>query len=449
MQNIKFLSFIGIDKPVFYFLLSKGFNFVAAPVTIYFVTTFLNPVEQGYYYTFYSLLGISIFFELGLGTVITQFASHEYSNLSWLNEKELSGENYSLSRVISLTKKSMKWYSIISGLLVIFLSYSGYVFFRTKQESYNISFIIPWIILVFFFGLNTSFIPLLSVLEGCGKIAEVQQLRAFQSVVGVIAAWICFVSGGKLLVVPVEFISYFSILCLWLFLRYKSFLKQVLMHNSDKGVHISWFREIFPMQWKIAVSWISNYFTSYLFVPLLFAYQGPIEAGRMGVSTKVSGIIYTLSMAWISTKVPYYGALVSKKEHNKLKSLAIKGTTQAVFMGIIFSLMALLLLSVIENFVPRYRGRILPLCFVGILCGASILNVITSSIACYLRAHKEEPLMIVSIIVAICSALVSFYTSIYHNANIMSLGYLLVIMFISVPLHYYVFVKKQREWYDK
>ena len=42
-------------------------------------------------------------------------------------------------------------------------------------------------------------------------------------------------------------------------------------------------------QWRIAVSWLCSYFTVQVFIPILFALRGPIEAGQMGMSLSIAG----------------------------------------------------------------------------------------------------------------------------------------------------------------
>jgi len=54
---------------------------LAGPVGLYLIATFLTKSEQGYYYTFGSVLGLTVFFELGLSYVIIQFTSHEMAGL--------------------------------------------------------------------------------------------------------------------------------------------------------------------------------------------------------------------------------------------------------------------------------------------------------------------------------------------------------------------------------
>ena len=66
---------IGMDKSIAY---SSGANILRAftgLASIYFISMCLTGEEQGYYYTFGSILAIQVFFELGFTGIITQFAS--------------------------------------------------------------------------------------------------------------------------------------------------------------------------------------------------------------------------------------------------------------------------------------------------------------------------------------------------------------------------------------
>ena len=71
------LKKLGIDKAIAY---SSGARVVQAFTgvgSIFFISTFLSGVEQGFYYTFGSIVAIQVFFELGLTGIITQFVAHE------------------------------------------------------------------------------------------------------------------------------------------------------------------------------------------------------------------------------------------------------------------------------------------------------------------------------------------------------------------------------------
>ena len=94
--------------------------------------------------------------------------------------------------------------------------------------------------------------------------------------------------------------------------------------------------EVFgQFQWRIAVSWICDYFIFQLFTPVLFAFRGPVEAGQMGLSmsavTQLGGIV----LAWMSTKAAPFGSLVARRDFDALDTLFFRTLRQslAIFAG--------------------------------------------------------------------------------------------------------------------
>ncbi len=57
---------LGIDRAVFYGILTRAWQFLAAPVTLLLIASRFSPEQQGFYYTMGSLLALQVFFELGL-----------------------------------------------------------------------------------------------------------------------------------------------------------------------------------------------------------------------------------------------------------------------------------------------------------------------------------------------------------------------------------------------
>src|SRR5208283_6098922 len=98
--------------------------------------------------------------------------------------------------------------------------------------------------------------------------------------------------------------------------KYKLLLKNIWQQFGVERV--SYKREIFPYQWKIAISWISGYFIFQLFNPILFATEGAVMAGKMGMTLVVLNGIFSLSFSWMSTKVPLYSNLIAQKKYRDL-----------------------------------------------------------------------------------------------------------------------------------
>ena len=95
-------SKIGIDKAIFFTSLARIIQAAGGVISILFVARYLTGEEQGFYYTFGSIVAIQIFFELGLNGIITQYVAHEVSFLRWDSKLVLVGEQKYLSRLSSL-----------------------------------------------------------------------------------------------------------------------------------------------------------------------------------------------------------------------------------------------------------------------------------------------------------------------------------------------------------
>ena len=108
---------IGIDGAIAFTILSRVIQAGGGMITLLFVAKCLTKVEQGYYYTFGSILAIQVFFELGLSGIITQFVAHENASLIWQNKISFTGSQESTSRLASLLQFTVKWFAVISFLL--------------------------------------------------------------------------------------------------------------------------------------------------------------------------------------------------------------------------------------------------------------------------------------------------------------------------------------------
>jgi hypothetical protein len=93
--------------------------------------------------------------------------------------------------------------------------------------------------------------------------------------------------------------------------KYKHLLLNIW--SALDSERVSYKLDILPYHWKIALSWVSGYFIFQLFNPVLFATEGAVVAGQMGMTISVLNGIQALSMSWISTKVPLCSGLIAKQ----------------------------------------------------------------------------------------------------------------------------------------
>src|SRR5246127_858916 len=128
-------SLLGLDRATVFTVMARGWSSLAGLVTILLIAHFLTGAEQGYYYTFGSLVALQIVFELGFSFVILQLASHERARLSISGDYDITGDSIAHARLASVLQKSVRWYSIGAVLVATTLIPSGFYFFSTHQHA--------------------------------------------------------------------------------------------------------------------------------------------------------------------------------------------------------------------------------------------------------------------------------------------------------------------------
>lgn len=444
-------SDLGVDGAVFYTLLGRIVQIVTAVFTIFFITKYLSPEEQGYYYTFGSIVALQVFFELGLSGIITQFVAHEASHLRWNSNSSFIGESSFRSRLSSLLHFCIKWYLIFAILIIIVLFVTGIFFFsRYNSDDGTIVWKMPWVLLVIGTALNFLIAPISSFIEGLGKVKEIAQIRLVQQLFNPIIIWGGLVLGSRLFVSGAY--SVVSVL-VFILIIFKSSSWKMLVSIYKEPVHetIGYKEEIFPLQWRIAVSWISGYFIFQLFNPVLFATEGSVVAGQMGMTMSALNALTALTQSWISTKVPIMSGQIAMKDYTALDKLFSKTMRQTLIIGTIVLFAFVFVIVFIQkhkiapagiNIGERFLD-VLPLC----LMACSIWTLFPINCwATYLRCHKREPLMWNSMVVGLsCGAAILITGRIWGLIGIcISFALLRIVSLIWI---YCIYERKRKEWH--
>lgn len=443
---------IGIDGAIAFTLLSRIIQAVGGIASLFFIAKCLTKVEQGYYYTFGSILAIQVFFELGLEAIIAQFVAHENARLSWNDKVSFGGSEEAASRLSSLLRFTVKWFGVIAVLLFGGLLISGYFFFgKFGKNDTAVEWQIPWLIMAFTTSLSLMLSPILSFFEGLGMIRDVSKIRFFQQIVQYSILYLLFSLGFKLYSSPIAAIVAFSIIPIWIILSSKIKLLTFIWNKLGEW-KVNYRLEIFPYQWKIALSWVSGYFIFQLFNPVLFATEGPVVAGQMGMTLTVLNSIFALSFSWIATKVPIFSSLIAQKDYPKLDHLFKKTLIQSSVLNVLMLIVLFSLIFVLRYFDIRIGGKnfgdrflpFLPLLFMMI---PIMLNHIIGSMATYLRCHKKEPMLVQSIIIGILCPLSTIILGKYFGVIGITMGYMLLTI-VSLGWTYVTFTNKKIEWHN-
>lgn len=452
MRLQRIIKRLDIDRAVFFGLIAKVWSMCSGPVTALLITTNFSPEVQGYYYTFATLLALQVFIQLGLGTVIIQFASHEWAKLELTTEGKISGDKDSLSRLLSISQIAFKWYFIAGILVILGVGFGGYFFFINSTQSslkLEIDWVLPWFVLCLIEGISIWLVPVWSVLEGCNQVSHLYTFRFFQGFFTSITIWICMILGAELWTAAFSAAVYVITSIFFLGVKYWNFIKALFL-SKPTGPQINWRKDLLPMQWRIAISWMSGYFIFSLFVPVLFKYHGALLAGQMGMTWSLIVVLGSVSSSWLSPKAPVFGMLIAQQNYDELNSQFWR-TTKIIM--VVSTTMAVTILSAVIfiNYtnIPilhKFASRLLSPLPTALFLLAQLLYVISSPFATYLRAHKREPLMMYSVIYAGLMAISTLLLGRFFSVLGMSIGYVIVNI-ILLPFMFSIWKRCRKEWH--
>lgn len=443
----KLFNRFGVDRAVFYTILARIIQGSGGVISIVFIANYLSKVEQGYYYTFGSILAIQVFFELGLSGIITQFVAHEFASLKWINSFELEGPKETMSRLSSLLHFCVKWFAVVAMILFVILIGAGFLFFnKYGVTTEKVNWFLPWIIISLATSFSLIVSPILSFLEGLGKVKEVAKIRLIQQSCQIVILFICLLSGMKLYSSSLtNIITLFIGLIFILFSNNKMLLNFIWKQLGDWKVNYK--TEVFPFQWRIGLSWISGYFMYQLFNPVIFATEGAIAAGQMGITLAVLNGILTVSLSWINTKIPLFSSLIAKKEYSSLDVVFNKTVKQSSLINGICLVILILGVFIMRKIGISFGNRFLPLLPLILLSLTTFVNQFVSALATYLRCHKKEPFMYFSIVLGGLTAISTLVFGKLYGVIGITIGYSFITIFFSLTWAVVIFRKKKALWH--
>ncbi len=388
----QFKDSLGVDRAIAYVILAKVWSFISNIGTVLLMLRFLSPVEQGYYFTLIALVTLQAIFELGFSLVSLQMAAHEGARLTIHGNGSIAGDPIAHARLASVLQLALRWYSRAGVLLCASLLPVGILFFAHNDRSgHQTSWLFPWILSAAACSVAFVLNPVFSFLEGCGQVRQIARLRFHQCLANTVCAWGAMIAHRGLYAPGLIIVSS-GIIGLSYLGTQRILLFGLRKHSSNLHA-VSWRREIWPFQWKIAVSWLSTTYTIQLFTPILFHFRSPVEAGQMGMSLSVIGYISTVVLSWMTTKASPFGQLIAQGRLQDLNRMFKSSFRQSV--SVLFALDALCMAGVLmlHRWLPRLASRIVSPAMFGLLLLVTIGTAIIQSQAIYLRSFKREPFL--------------------------------------------------------
>ena len=324
----------------------------------------------------------------------------------------------------------------------------GYIFFsRYGIVDKSVNWFTPWVIICSATAFSLIVSPILCFLEGLGKVKEVAKIRLIQQVCQILILFICLISGYKLFSSPIASLITLLIVSIYIFFSKNKLLLYFIWKQLNVW-KVNYKTEIFPFQWRIALSWISGYFIYQLFNPVIFATEGAVVAGQMGITLAVLNGILTVSLSWINTKIPLFSSLIAKKEFASLDLVFNKTVKQASGISLFCLVFMILAVIIMKKMSLEFGNRFLPLFPLILLSISTFANQFVSAFATYLRCHKKEPFLIFSIVLGILTATSTLVFGKFFGVLGITIGYSFLTVFLSLTWAIIIFKKKKVLWHQ-
>lgn len=381
------------------------------PVTLMLIASHLSPIEQGFYYSFAGVQALAVLGELGIAFVVSQFAAHEHAHIVNSFDQDQAKSRLHSARLASILKLGVFWNLTTFLLCCLLLLPGGYWFFSQNADSAVVNWRMPWIAFAGFSALGLVLSPVFAVLNGIGYIGDSAKIQLIQTIASTVVAWGLLMGGyGLYAIVALPAMSVLGG-SIGIFLLHRVTLMRLMKH-ANKTVQVNYFQEIFPLQSKVALSWLSGYVGFYFATPLIFSTLSPEIAGKYGMTANLLLSISGVAAIWVNAKGPLLAQLAAVNENIPMLQTFLSTTLKSVVVlvaGYIVLLLCMYIAPISErlSFLERIiRGPTLYL-----LMGGYAFSHVYGLLNVYLRAFKADPLFWLSISSAAIYALALPQTS--------------------------------------
>lgn len=280
--------------------------------TALMVTHFLSPAEQGYYYTFGSLLSSYIIFDLGLSTYILQKSAQLSSAVTIDANGKIHPQGEKRNYFVAFTQWTIRLYSYAGVATFFILGPLGLLILSQNDNQNNFNYTIAWLLITATISISMPTIGFFAILEGAGKLTETYSLRIGQYFFGTLFAWLLIASGNSLFAQAMPFIAAIVLCYVCFHLKYKKNFYISIMNSN-----YSFNSLVLPNSKYTASILSSNYI--FLNAPILIAYaHGHVEtAGQLGLAIIIANVGGAIAMSSTTSQMPEIIKLIANDSKKK------------------------------------------------------------------------------------------------------------------------------------
>lgn len=385
-------------------ILQRGWVTLSGAATIFIVPQTLTRPEQGLFFTFLSLAAIQSIFEAGITSVFFNYTAHERAVLAAPPARDEAERNLAQARLIDLVKIARRWFLVLAVLFALLVGAFGFHFVQdsVQREGLTMHWQTPYLLLVAAISLSLFNLSRIPILEGFGQIADVAKFRLRSSLLSVAALWIGMAAGGGLWALGVSYLLQNGTMAAQLGRAYRRLQLPVASAPEPATADaIDWQGEILPLQLRLAGSYFCGYFIAQAVLPFTLYVHGSVIAGQVGLMMSIFNALAAIVASYMYAAAPKYAEFIAHRDAASLVQIFGKVTRITLVAGL--AVYALVLLG---TYGARAAGlaithRMASPQVVIWMAVIGLVNAYVGSAATLLRAQKREPMLPISIAVAL------------------------------------------------
>jgi hypothetical protein len=168
----------------------------------------------------------------------------------------------------------------------------------------------------------------------------------------------------------------------------------VLARLLREPLHLRlWRDEVWPLQWRFALSWIGGYVIFQSVIPLSFSKLGPVDAGRIGMTLGIGWSLIGLASTWINASSPEFGRWAAAGDLAAMRSRLRWALGRGLAVSLGLSLVGCAIIALMQSAGLPLAFRVLPWPLFLLAMATAVSHIIQSSLAVVLRSFRREPIL--------------------------------------------------------
>ncbi len=443
----RFAEKLQIDRTLLYALSSRIWQAMAGPITMVFIIRSLTVDEQGVYYTLSSLMTIQLFFELGLLNVLISQAGHQISAIRTAENEER--QVLAKSKMGQLIRASFKWFlgaSVIYALVAVVIGWKMLASKSAITENW-----MPLLCLSIVAAATVALSPLMAILEGAGFRNSIYRMRFIQMVSGAVFVWISLWLQLKTWTLVTSAFVQFA--CVFLLTRVvhrrdlDSYTIDLDSYTIDwtESKHtpngLSWFKEVLPMQWRMALISIAYHVATQLFPLILFLFHSKGEAGQLGMTLTGTAAIQGMALAWIQTKYSLVSAMHGAGDREVAGTLWRRLAIISTLLLVTAFVSATLAIAALPLANRGWEDHFIQPWQIAVLGFGCLANHWVATQIFYVLSRKGKPFLFASLVGSTVTFIAVVCGGYWYSISGIVWGYTLTTCLITLPLHSFSYLQ--------